>query len=89
MANIKTVNPYGGFDRALQKNFTTVRAKREYMKAHGIHETGSSESDKKRTSRNAEIVNEERNRKGLKSKTVHELVGNSRKIPGKTLYFFT
>ncbi len=76
------------YDRALQKDFPTERSRKEYLKQHGLAHDGSMESDKKRTSRLAEIINEDRNKQGLKSKTVQELVGNSRKIPGRTFYSF-
>jgi hypothetical protein len=88
MANIKKVRPYGYYDRALQKHFATNREKRDYLKAHGFRESGDMESDKKRTARNVAIVNEARRKQGLKPKTAQELVGDSRKIPGKTVYFY-
>ena len=75
------------FDRALQKHFSTDREKKRYMKDHNIVHDGSMEREKKRDERNAAIVNEMRNKRGLKSKTVQELAGNARKVKGRTLYF--
>lgn len=87
MANIKTVRPYGYFDRALQKYFPTERSKREHMKRHGIKHDGSMESETHRDRRNAEIINQDRNKQGRRSKTLQELAGDARKVKGRTLYF--
>jgi len=75
------------FDRALQKDFPTDRARKEHMKRNNIVHDGSMEKENKRDERNAAIVNEMRNKRGLKSKTVQELAGDARKVKGRTLYF--
>lgn len=88
MANIKKVNPYGTFDKALQKYFPTEKSKREHLKRQGIVHDGSMESERKRDNRLAEIVNESRNKQGRKSKTLQELAGDARRVKSPTIYSF-
>ena len=75
------------FDKALNKDFSTDRAKKAYMKEHGIVHDGSMESERKRDERNGEIINEERRKQGLKSKTLQELAGDAKKVKSRTVYF--
>ncbi len=71
-------------DKALNRVFRSKEEKKEFMKRTGIRHDGSMESERKRTSRLCEIINDERNKKGLKSKTEAELVGDARKFrPGR------
>lgn len=77
-----------GYDKALAKYFSSERGKRAYMKEHNIAHDGSMESERKRDERNGEIINEERRKQGLKSKTLQELAGNARKVKRPTTYFF-
>lgn len=58
--------------------FNTKGEKRKYMNDNKIVEDGSMERDKKRISRIAEQINADRNKKGLKSRTEAELLGDSR-----------
>jgi hypothetical protein len=88
MSNIKPVRPYGYFDKALNRQFNTEHAKRDYMKANDMHVDGSMESDERRTNRVTDEINADRVRRGQKPKTKHELVGNSRKIKGPTIYIY-
>lgn len=82
----KSKKSYGGYyDKAMRKFFNTKTEKREYMNRHGLHEDGSMESDRHRTDRIAEEINADRNKQGLKSKTVKELVGNARPVAEKTI----
>ncbi|MBU0598901.1 hypothetical protein KKF61_08025 [Patescibacteria group bacterium] len=85
---IKKVNPYGLHDKALNKNFLSDKEREGYLKEKGFKHADDSERDKHRTERLAHTVNEERRKQGLKPKTEQELVGNSRKIKGRTLYFY-
>jgi len=87
MANLHKVNPYGEYDAALQKFFSTKQQKKEYLKKNNLAPDGSMESVKHRTERIAASINEERKKQGLKPKTVQELVGTTRHIP-TTKYFF-
>jgi len=85
---IKKVNPYGIYDKALNKNFLSDKQREAYLKEKGLKHANDTEKEKHRTERLSHIVNEERRKQGLKPKTEQELVGNSRKIKGKTLYFY-
>lgn len=69
---------HGYFDKALQQHFYSKTAKAEYMKAHGIVEDGSMESQRRRDRRLCEEINETRRKQGLKTKTEAELIGDSR-----------
>ena len=70
-------------DKALNKVFKSKQEKKEFMEKTGIRHDGSMESERKRTSRLCEIINDHRNKNGLKSKTEAELVGDARKFtPG-------
>ena len=66
---------YAYFDKALQKKFYSMQEKRDYMKIHGIVEAPQVESEKKKDSRCAEVINYSRVEQGLKPKTVTELKG--------------
>ncbi len=88
MSNIKKVNPYGFYDKALNKHFVTERSKKEYMKAHSIVHDGSMENENKRDERNVAIINDERRKQGLKPKTKQELAGDARRVKSPTLYFY-
>lgn len=68
----------GYFDKALQQHFYSKTQKAEYMKAHGIVEDGSMESQRHRDKRLCEEINEARRKQGLKPKLVSELIGDSR-----------
>lgn len=69
---------HGYFDKALQQHFHSKTQKVEYMRAHGIVEDGSMESQKHRDRRLCEEINEARKKQGLKPKTEVELIGDSR-----------
>ena len=88
LSNIKQVNPYGYFDKALNRHFSTVNEKKEFMKQNGIAEDGSMESEAHRTERIAAEINERRRKEGKEPRTVQQLVGTTRRVP-KKLYFFT
>lgn len=83
--DVEFKEPY--YDKALNRVFTSKGQKKEYMKANGIAHDGSMESQRKRTNRLCEVVNEERNKQGLKSKTEEELVGDSRPHSSKKYFF--
>jgi len=71
--------PDGGyFDKSLRRYFPDKKTKAAFMKEHKIIHEGSGEGDKHRTDRLCGEINADRNKKGLPSKTVSELVGNSR-----------
>ncbi len=70
--------PKGGhryFDKSLQKEFYSKTEKRDYMKHSGLQELPQTESDKHRYERCAATINDDREKKGLKPKTVSELRG--------------
>ena len=77
--------PY--YDKALNKVFRSKSEKERHLKEHGIVHDGSMENDRKRDDRLAEIINEERNKQGLKSKTLQELAGDAKKVKSRTVYF--
>lgn len=75
--------PKGGYkyyDKALNKTFYSKQEKVDYMKAKGIVNEGSSYNDKKMINKNCELINHERGKQGLPSKTKSELIGDSRDI---------
>jgi len=86
MANIKDVKPYGYYDKALRQYFPTVISKKEFMKKNGIRHDGSTESETHRVNRIAEEYNEKRRKEGKKTRTVQEIVGDTRRIPTKTYF---
>ncbi len=91
MANVNARKiPYSGeFNKALNKFFPTERSEKQYMKEHGIVHCGSVEKESTRDNRLAEIINQRRNKDGLKSKTLQELAGDARRVKSSTKYFFT
>ena len=88
MANINTGRKYPYYDAGLGRVVNSERHRREIMKGRGLIEEGSMESEKRRTERLAEEINDARKKQGLQSKTVQELVGTTRRVPTK-LFFFT
>ena len=64
---------YAYFDKAMQRKFYSKTEKRDYMKANGLTEAHSKPRSDKEL---CEIVNCERNKQSLKSKTVSELKGD-------------
>ena len=74
------------YDKALNKWFKSPQEKKQHMKVNGIAHCGSMERESTRDNRLAEIINEDRNKQGLKSKTLQELAGDSRKVKSSTIY---
>ena len=70
---------HGYFDKAMQRWFNSKSEKRNYMNSHKLVEDGSMERDKKRVSRIVEEINEDRRKKGLKTRTVEQYLGDSRR----------
>ena len=73
--------PEGGyFDKSLRRFFPDAKTKANFMRENKIIHEGSNEDDSRRTERLCGVINDDRNKKGMKSKTVQELVGNSRNV---------
>jgi len=67
----------GYFDPALRRPFRNAREKSEFMKRNNLVMDGSYGSEKVRTNKLCEIINSERKKQGLSSKTESQLVGDS------------
>lgn len=70
---------HGYYDKALGRYFSSKTEKRDFMNAHNLVEDGSMESERHRVNRLCEVINEEREKHGLKSKTKEEIIGDSRR----------
>jgi hypothetical protein len=68
---------YKYFDKSCQRTFNSNTEKRNWLKANGLKETVTEESPKHRDNRCAEIINSDREKKGMKPKTIAELKGDA------------
>ena len=62
----------------VEEYFNDKSEKRDFMNTHGIIENPSMESDRHRTNRLVDQINESREKQGLKPKTKSQLIGDAR-----------
>ena len=67
---------HGYFDKALNRWFNDKTEKRNYMNTHSLREDGSMETQRHRKRRIVEEINMDREKRGQKTMTTKEIMGD-------------